>query len=184
MFGVAATPTRKIIWFLVPAFAIFAQPGLSAAHAVDAGESARTAGLLRAHWDYPAKASLGFGIVAARMPANFECQTPCLFKGVTIQGAAGLGAGELAIGYGSLVGETGEAGTWLLRHVYVGYGMRAAVVRTWGASTLDPHGATFLGAEGAMTIAQFGLRLGLFHRVEPVSGESDWRIFGGAGWGF
>jgi hypothetical protein len=33
-------------------------------------------------------------------------------------------------------------------------------------------------------IAQFGLRMGVFRRTEPVVGENDWRIFAGAGWGF
>jgi len=158
-------------------------PSADAAGAGDAAEASRTAGLIRAHWDYPAKASVGFGVVAARMPSDFSCHSPCLFRGVTVQAALGQGGGELAIGYGSLVGETGR-GEWLLPRVFVGYGVRAAVVRTWGSSTLDPEGATFLGVEGATTIAQFGLRLGLFHRVEPVSGEADWRVFGGAGWGF
>ena len=149
----------------------------------DGPETSRTAGLLRVHWDYPAKASLGFGVVVAKLPSSFDCHTSCLLHGVTIQGAAGLGGGELAIGYGSVIGESGR-GAWLLRHAFVGYGVRAAAVRTWGASTLDPHGATYVGVEGAMVIAQFGLRMGVFRRTEPVVGEKDWRIFGGAGWGF
>ena len=70
----------------------------------DDAEAPRTAGVLSARWDYPTKASLGFGVIATRMPANFECRTPCRFHGVTLQGNAGLGGGELALGYGSLVG--------------------------------------------------------------------------------
>jgi len=167
----------------LPGLVVLALSGGAAVSAEDAAAAFRTAGLLRVQLDYPAIASLGFGVIATRMPANFECETACLFHGVTIQGAAGLGAGEFAIGYGSLVGETG-GGKWLLRHVYVGYGVRAAVVRTWGTGAADPGGAAFLGVEGAMTIAQFGLRLGVFHRLEPVSGQGDWRVFGGAGWGF
>lgn len=143
----------------------------------------RTAGLLRVHWDYPAKASVGFGVIVAKLPSSFDCHTSCLLRGLTVQGAAGLGAGELAIGYGSLIGETGR-GDWLVRHPFIGYGVRAAAVRTWGASTLDPHGETYLGVEGAMAVAQFGLRIGVFRRTEFVFGEQDWRIFGGAGWGF
>jgi hypothetical protein len=97
--------------------------------------------------------------------------------------AAGLGGGELALGYGSLIGETGS-GAWLLHRVFVGYGVRAAVVRTWGLSTLEPEGATFMGVEGAMTVAQFGVRLGVFHQVDSAGGQANWRVFGGAGWGF
>jgi hypothetical protein len=62
--------------------------------------------------------------------------------------------------------------------------VRAAAVRTWGASTLDPQGATYLGVEGAGVVAQFGMRLGVFRRVETVPGKKDWRVFGGAGWNF
>jgi hypothetical protein len=159
---------------------------LSAAPSVradDAADAPRTAGILGAYWGYPTKASLDFGVIATTMPANFECKTPCRFHGVTIQGAVGLGGGEFGLGYGSLIGETGR-GRWLLRRVFLGYGVRAAVMRTWGTSTLDPDGATFVGIEGAMTVAQFGMRLGLFRRAEPVAGQKDWQVFGGAGWGF
>jgi len=168
---------------LVCGLLVLVLPGAPCPRAQDDAEASRTAGLIGAFWAYPTKASVGFGVVATRMPANFECQTACLFRGLTIQGTAGLGGGEVSLGYGSLIGETGH-GTWLLRRVFVGYGVRAAVVRTWGLSTLDPDGATFLGVEGAMTVAQFGMKLGVFHRVEPVSRQGDWRVFGGAGWGF
>jgi len=167
----------------IHAFIAIAIFGATGVRAEDAVEASRTAGLISASWDYPTKATLGFGVIATHMPANFECKTECLFHGVTIQVAAGLGGSELGLGYGSLIGESGS-GTWLLRRVFVGYGVRAAVVRTWGLSTLDPGGATFLGVEGAVTIAQFGLKLGVFHRVAPVSGQGDWEVFGGAGWGF
>ena len=46
------------------------------------------------------------------------------------------------------------------------------------------EGDTFLGVEGAMAVAQFGLRLGVFQRVATSDGENDWRVFGGLGWGF
>lgn len=163
------------------ALVLFAQ--LDAVRAEDALPALRTGGLLRVHLDYPTKVSVGFGVIAARIPANFECKTSCLFHGMTLQGAAGLGGGELAIGYGSLVGETGH-GDWLLRRVSIGYGVRAAVLRTWGDSPIDPHGGTFLGVEGEGAVAQFGVRLGVFRRVDPVYGERDWRVFGGAGWSF
>ena len=155
----------------------------SLVRAEDAAPTFRTNGLMRVHWDYPAKASLGFGVIAARIPANYGCKTPCLFHGLTIQGAAGIGGLELAVGYGSFVGETGP-GSWLIRRTFIGYGVRAAAVRTWGASPLDPHGATYLGVEAAGVVAQFGLRLGVFRRVETVPGKKDWRVFGGAGWNF
>ena len=177
MFGVSGTSIRRVLG----ALALMLVSVVAQAEYADS--AFRSAGLIRVHWDYPAKASLGFGVMVARVPKDFECKTACHFHGVTVQGAAGLGGGELAVGYGGLVGETGQ-GHWLIRRVYVGYGVRAAAVRTWGASTLDPSGATFLGAEAAATIAQFGIRLGVFRRVEEVYGKKDWRVFGGAGWSF
>lgn len=168
---------------LVHGFVVLVLTGATGVRAEDAGDAPRTAGLIGASWNYPTRATVDFGVIATHMPASFECRTACLFHGATIQVVAGLGGGELAVGYGSLIGETGS-GSWLLRRVFVGYGVRAAVVRTWGLSTLDPSGATFLGVEGAMTIAQFGMKLGVFRELEPVSGERDWRVFGGAGWGF
>ena len=180
---VIVTLAQRASLAFVVALAVASQPYDTAVRADDGGSAFRTAGLLRAHWDYPARASIGFGMIAARMPANFECKTACLFRGVTFQAAAGLGAGELAVGYGSLIGETGR-GTWLVRRAYVGYGVRAALVRTWGASTPYPAGTTFLGVEAAATVAQFGVRLGLFRQVEQTHGQKDWRLFGGAGWSF
>ena len=136
----------------------------------DGPEETRTAGLLRVHWDYPAKASLGLGVVVAKLPSSFDCHTSCLLHGLTVQGAAGLGGGELAVGYGSLIGETGR-GDWLLRRAFVGYGVRAAAVRTWGASTLDPHGATYVGVEGAVVIAQLAFGWESSAGRSPLSGE-------------
>jgi hypothetical protein len=154
-----------------------------AATAADAPPATRTGGLLRASWDYPTQATLGFGVVVTTMPANYDCKTTCFYRGATIQGSAGTGGGELAIGYGSLVGETGH-GDWLLRHVYVGYGVRMALLRTWGMSSLDPHGTTFWGVEGAFTVGQFSLTMGAFRPTAPDDDQRAWRIFGGAGWGF
>jgi len=153
------------------------------AHADDAPAQRRTGGLIRAQWAYPSQATLTFGVVVTKMPGNFDCKSTCFFRGATIQGSAGIGAGEIAIGYGSLVGETGR-GDWLLRRVYVGYGVRLALLRTWGTSELDPQGTTFWGVEGAFTISQFSVTFGAFRPTAPGDDPRSWRIFGGAGWGF
>jgi hypothetical protein len=68
--------------------------------------------------------------------------------------------------------------------VYVGYGIRMALLRTWGSSELDPHGTTFWGVEGAFTISQFSMTFGAFRPTEPGADPRSWRLFGGAGWGF
>jgi hypothetical protein len=176
-------PARRIVHAVLPLLLAGAVPGLGPVLAQDAEPVTRTAGLIRATWDYPTQASVGFGVIAAKLPANFRCKAACLYHGATIQAAAGIGGGELAVGYGSIVGDVGS-GSWLLRHPYVSYGVRAAAVRTWGTTTLDPSGATYLGVEGGVTVAQFSLRMGVFRRTETVYGEKDWRVFGGLGWGF
>ena len=149
----------------------------------DLPDARRSGGLIRAHWDYPAEASVGFGVIVTRMPGNFDCKTTCNYRGATIQGSVGLGAGELAIGYGSVVGETGH-GDWLLRRVFVGYGVRAALLRTWGESSLTPEGRTYWGVEGAFTLSQFNVMIGVFRPVSPSDDLRSWHVFGGAGWGF
>jgi hypothetical protein len=174
---------RRVIRACITGLVLLALSGRLSARAEDLNEGPRTAGLLAAFWGYPTKATVSFGVIAAQLPVAYECKTPCLFHGLTFQGAAGLGGGELALGYGSLIGETG-GGEWLLRRVFVGYGVRAAILRSWGLSTLEPDGAAFAGVEGAMSIAQFGMRLGLFREIGSGAGQGEWRVFGGAGWGF
>ena len=149
----------------------------------DAPSERRTGGLIRAAWEYPGQVSFTFGTIVTRMPSDYDCTTVCPYRGATIQGTVGWGAGKLAIGYGSLVGET-ERGTWLLRRVYLGYGLRMALLRTWGSSQLDPHGVTFWGGEAAFTITQFSLTAGAYRPVDPGADPRSWRLFGGIGWGF
>ena len=176
---------QRAIHATIPCFAIAAASAAPVVAAASNGvEATRTAGLVRAHADYPTIASVAFGVIVAKLPQSFECRTtPCLFSGLTLQAAAGVGGGEVALGFGRLTGETGR-GNWLIRRPYIGYGVRAAALRTWGEAALVPAGDTFLGVEGAFTVAQFGIRLGVFRRTETVQGEKDWRLFGGMGWGF
>jgi hypothetical protein len=147
----------------------------------DGDDSPRSAGFVRAHWDYPQRASVGFGVIATPGSASGECSSACLYQGMTFQGSGGIDGGEVAIGYGRLVGELGR-NPWMIQRTFVGYGVRAAAIRTWGTSSAVPIG-TYVGVEGAMTVAQFGLRLGVYRGAESDS-PSGWRIFGGAGWGF
>jgi hypothetical protein len=149
----------------------------------DADRERRVYGLARVHWDYPLKLTGGSGIFVTSLPRDYDCTTTCPMRGFTFQGAVGTGGGEASVGYASMVAETGRS-RWFLRHVYVGYGVRAAYVRTWGASTLSPEGDDFLGLQTAFTIAQFSLTLGAFRRVPSDDPGSPTKVFGGIGWGF
>jgi hypothetical protein len=149
----------------------------------EAQRSDRAYAVGRIQWCYPQKLAGTIGVIVTRLPADYDCATTCLLRGMTFQANAGLAGGGLALGYGSLVGETG-ASRRFLRHPYVGWGARAAYLRTWRGSELDPGGASFLGGEAGVTIAQFSLVVGLFHPVGPDPSQGGWRVFGGAGWGF
>ncbi|HEX4823800.1 MAG TPA: hypothetical protein VFV19_05780 [Candidatus Polarisedimenticolaceae bacterium] len=157
--------------------------GTTAALADDAPMERRSGGLIRAALEYPGQVSFTFGTIVTSMPADYDCTTVCPYRGATVQGTVGWGAGKLAIGYGSLVGETGAA-KWLLKRVYLGYGLRMALLRTWGSSNLDPHGVTFWGGEAAFTITQFSITAGAYRPVDPGADPRSWRLFGGVGWGF
>lgn len=158
-------------------------PTIDEIRAHDAKTSRRVYTLGRVAWAYPSQLAGSFGAIFTRLPVDYDCTTTCLLRGLTVHGTAGLGAGGLAIGYGSLVGETGADRTFI-RHAYVGWGARAAFLRTWGSATLHPEGASYLGVETAATIAQFGLTFGAFRRLGPDRPGADWRVFGSVGWGF
>lgn len=148
----------------------------------DADTSHRVYGLIRAGVHYPMQVAVASGIIVASLPRDFDCTTSCAMRGLTVQGALGPGGAEASIGYGSLVGETGGNRAFL-RHVFVGYGVRASYLRTWGSSTLSP-GDDFVGVESAWTVSQFGLTVGVYHRVPGDDPGESWKVFGGLGWGF
>lgn len=158
-------------------------PTIDEIRAHEAEQSRRTYTLGRIQWSYPQKLAGTIGVIVTRLPKDYDCATTCLLRGLTVQGTAGIGGGGLALGYGSLVGETG-ASRRFIRHPYVGWGARAAFLRTWRGSELTPGGADFLGAEAGVTIAQFNLVVGIFHTLGPDPPVQNWRVFGGAGWGF
>ena len=149
----------------------------------DADRARRVYGLARVHWDYPTELTGGSGILVTRLPRDYDCTTTCPMRGFTVQGAIGTGGAEASLGYASVVAETGRS-RGFLRHVYVGYGIRAAYVRTWGSSNLSPEGDDFVGVQSGWTIAQFSVTFGVFRRV-PASDPGDrTKVFAGIGWGF
>ena len=170
--------TAALVLALVPALARAEAPV-----APDAEEEGRVYALARVHWDYPLKVSAGSGILLTRLPRDYNCVTTCPMRGFTVKGAVGLGGGEASVGWASMVAETGRSRR-LLRHVYVGYGLRAAYVRTWGESNVSPEGDDFVGLQSAWTIAQFNVTFGVFRRVPAADPGQDTHVFAGLGWGF
>ena len=66
---------------------------------------------------------------------------------------------KLGSGYALLVGER-KRNQRFLSDIYVGWGVRGALLRTWGDSTLDPSGQTFVGAEADLTVASANIGVG------------------------
>jgi len=158
-------------------------PTIDEVRAHDADTMRRVYALGRVQIDYPRRLTASSGFIVTRLPRDFDCTTTCLIQGPTVHGTLGLSGAGLAVGYGSLVGETGASGSFL-RHAFVGWGARAAYLRTWRGAWDAPEGADYAGVEAAATAAQFALTFGVYRHVGAGAPEADWRVFFGAGWGF
>jgi hypothetical protein len=147
------------------------------------GESRRrTVGLLRLRASYPQKISAGFGWMRVRLPSSYDCRTVCDFQGPVFQIEPGLAGIQLSAGYAHLIGETRRS-KHFLKAVYVGYGAKAVLLRTYGDSPLEPSGQTLIGAEGDLTVASVNLSLGVLRSLSDER-ERDWIVTFGLGWGF
>jgi len=143
----------------------------------------RTIGLLRARLTYPQLVSGAVGVMWVRMPKEFECVTVCRHRGKFIQVEPGIAGIQLAAGYAVVLGEK-KSNKWYLRRVYVGWGIKAALLHTWGGSPLDPPDQDFVGLEGSFTIAGFNVSVGLMHGIDRSPEDARWLVTGGLGWGF
>ena len=134
--------------------------------------SRRWIGSARIRASYPQRLSVGLGVLTARLPRAHEC--------------AGLAGGQLGIGYARVIGER-RGGSPFLTHVYLGWGVRAVVLRTWGEASVTPANQTLAGVEGQFSVARASFSLGVLQRVSPGDVDGDGKrvlITGGIGWGF
>jgi hypothetical protein len=143
----------------------------------------RWVGAARARITYPQKVSVGLGFLTAKMPADYACDSVCQYRGLILEVEPGVAGGQVSMGYARVVAES-RGNPAFLTDVYVGWGVRGAVLRTWGDSPLTPEDQTLVGIEGQFTIARVGFSLGVFYRVSPEAGSNSTRITGGIGWGF
>jgi len=140
-------------------------------------------GTLRARLSYPQIASVGVGALWAAQPEDHECVEVCHYRGLIMQAEPGLSGGQFSVGWGRLVADRRRDGPFLT-DVYVGWGLRAAVLRTWGDSPLDPEDQTLVGLEGQAAVARVGFTLGVMRRISPEQGGGRTVVTGGIGWGF
>lgn len=120
--------------------------------------------LLRARLASPQIAAAAVSGLFFREPAEFDCSIFCDMGGLQVQAEAGLGGGSVGVGWASLVGERTRS-QQLVRAVFLGFGARAVLLRTWGEANLDPPGRTYGGIEGAFTITQVRFTLGVYREI-------------------
>jgi len=127
--------------------------------------------------------SVALGGLFFREDPQIDCSIFCEMRGFHAQLDAGPGGGSLGLGWANVIGERTRGGHFL-RAVYLGFGARAVLLRTWGAARLDPPERTYAGVEGAFTASQISVTLGVYRRMGGGAAEEDWKWFGGLGWGF
>ena len=143
----------------------------------------RVVGLLRVRVSRSQRLSAGVGAMVARMPADFDCTTVCDYRGAVFQVEPGTAGAQLAAGYALVLGEK-RHNDYFLAQVYAAFGVKAAVLRTWGDSSAAPPGRTYAGVEGDFTITQVHFTMGVFRRISDPPGADPWLVSGGIGWGF
>jgi len=149
----------------------------------DRNQEFRVVGMGRARVSYPQKFSVALGGIVSRQPKDYDCRTVCVFRGFMMQAEPGLSGGQLSAGY-AVVNGVMKPDTRTLSHVYVGYGIKGALLRTWGDSDLGPDNRTLAGVEGEFTFIGINVSLGLFRHVGSDDPDDPWVVTGGIGWGF
>jgi hypothetical protein len=156
-------------------------PARLAAHEED--RDTRRFGLVGAGWTYPKRLSASFGVLRAEVPADHDCRKICDLRGPFLQVEAGTAGGQLSAGWARLFGERRGHG-FLLPHVYLAFGVKGSLLRTWGDSPLDPDPRTLLGIEGEFTITRVNFSLGVFRGVRGNGDADPWVVTSGIGLGF
>ncbi|MXW01942.1 MAG: hypothetical protein F4X59_13295 [Holophagales bacterium] len=146
--------------------------------------SLRWLGITRVRYSIPLEFSAGGGAVLARMPAGYDCTTFCEYRGFVAQIEPGSAGGQLGIGYARVIA-TPKPRSAFLNNVYVGWSARAVLVRTWGASELDPARQTLAGFEGQFALPRLSFNLGVLRRISSAHEGADRYVYtAGIGWGF
>jgi hypothetical protein len=143
----------------------------------------RAVALARVRLSFPQRVSATIGAVVARQPKSYDCTSVCEFRGLLLQAEPGLAGGQLAIGWADVMGES-RGNEQFLSRVYLGWGVKAALLRTWGDADLTPPDQTLVGVEGEFTVIQINFSLGLLRALSPDDARDTWIVTGGIGWGF
>ncbi len=150
--------------------------------AEEATAERRLVGLTAVRLAYPQVASVSLGAVATKLPAAYDCRTPCDMWGAFGQLEPGIGGGKVSIGYGRIIGEHHRGGR-ILSNVYLALGLKGTVLRTWGSASREPVGHTYAGPEFEFSIARVNMGIGALNRIRGDEG-SEWIATAHLGWGF
>jgi hypothetical protein len=131
---------------------------------------------------YPLVVSGSVAVMLTSQPADWECTTPCDFRGPFAQLETGLGGGKLSVGWARVSGVTDRSGS-RLRAAFIGAAYKLTVLRTWGDQGWAEKGRTHAGLELGVPVAQAKVGLGLLYRVDGGD-DGRWLVTGGFGWGF
>lgn len=143
----------------------------------------RVVGLLRVRASHPQGISGAVGAMRVRQPASYDCRTTCAQRGPFVQLEPGLGGLQLGAGWARLIAERGGRERFLSQ-VYVGFGIKGVLLRTWDDRALRPAGQSFAGIEGEFSITTVNFSLGLLRGISVGRDDERWVVTGGLGWGF
>jgi hypothetical protein len=127
--------------------------------------------------------SSSIGFLWTRQPISYSCVSTCKFKGPLLQLEPGIGGGQVSVGYATLIA-TGPRNERFLSDVYLGLGIKGALLRTWSDTASEPADRTFAGIEGEFTITRFNFSLGMLYDLSDHGPGDGWRTTFGMGWGF
>jgi len=139
-------------------------------------------GFHRLRAGYPQTISAGLGVIRARLPESWECVTVCPFRGLVLQLEPGLHGAQLSAGFATLMAEKRHRKRFLA-DIYLAFGVKGVLLRTWDGANLAPADRTFAGIEFSYTVTRINFSLGTLRRVDRTPGD-DWIVSIGAGWGF
>ena len=131
----------------------------------------------------PRSAFAALGVLSASLPRTSDCRSVCDLRGPTLQLALGSTGSQVAVGWARVIAETGENGR-LLADVYLAYGVRGVIVRTWRDSARAEANRTLAGIEGAFTITRVSFIASLLRRLGSDGHRSRWLASVGLGLGF
>lgn len=151
--------------------------------AEESSQTSRLIGLYRFAFSHPQTFTARVGTVLSRQPSSFRCTSTCDHIGPLFQVEAGTGSAQISAGYARIMGDRRKDG-FFLTDVYVGFGVKGALLRTFGNTTHRHRNRTYVGVEGEFTITNVNFTAGAFYRVSDQNTDDHWLTVFGVGWGF